>query len=70
MTIKKAILKLFNSSSYTATIQITGSGRAYLEGLKVARSIPSAEMITGRTVAVIFWDRNNPADAVIIGVYV
>jgi hypothetical protein len=67
--IKKAILKLFNSSNYTATIQIAGSSRAYLEGVKTARNIAAVEMIAGRNVAVIFWDKNNPADAVIIGVY-
>ncbi len=69
MIIKKAILRLFNSGSYTATVQISGSARAYLEGIKVARNLPSAEMIDGRTVAVLFWDKNNPADAVVIAVY-
>jgi hypothetical protein len=69
MIIKKAILKLFNSGSYTATVQIAGSSRAYLEGVKTSRNIPAVEMIAGRTVAVIFWDKNNPADAVIVGVY-
>ena len=69
MLLKKATLKLFNTGSYTATIQIAGSARAYLEGVKVARSIPPAEMIAGRTAAVVFWDKNNPGDAVIIAVY-
>jgi len=70
MIIKKGILKFFNSSNYTATIQIAGSGRANLEGVKTSRNIPAVEMIAGRTVAVIFWDKNNPSDAVITGVYV
>jgi hypothetical protein len=70
MIMKKAIIKAWASGSYTATIQIAGSGKAYLEGVKVARNIPSAEMVTGRTVAVIFWDKTNAADAVIIAVYV
>ena len=69
MVIKKAILKAFSSSAYTATIQIAGSARAYLEGVKVARNIASAEMVTGRYVAVIFWDKNNTADSVITAVY-
>jgi hypothetical protein len=66
---KKAILKVWNSGSYTATIQITGSSRAYLEGVKVARNIPSAEMVTGRNVLIYFADKSNAADAVIIAVY-
>ncbi len=67
--IKKATLKAWYSGTYTATIQISGSNKAYLEGIKVARNIPSAEMVTGRNLAVIFLDKNNPADAVIIAVY-
>lgn len=69
MTIKKAVLKSFDSGSYTATVQISGSAKAYLEKIKVSRDIPSVEMIAGRTLAVIFWDGHNPADAVVIAVY-
>ena len=67
--IKTAILKAWYSSTFTATIQISGSAKAYLEGVKVARNIPSAEMIPGRNLAVLFPDRNNPSDAVVIAVY-
>ena len=70
MVIKKALLKVWNSSSYTATIQIAGSSKAYLEGVNVARNIDSAEMVAGRDVAVLFWDKSNTTDAVIIAVYV
>ncbi|MBN1189022.1 MAG: hypothetical protein JXA46_04655 [Dehalococcoidales bacterium] len=69
MIIKKGILKAWFSGTCTANIQIGGSGKAYLEGIKVARNIPSAEMIAGRNVAVVFWDKSNAEDAVIIGVY-
>jgi hypothetical protein len=66
---KKAVLKVWNSGSYTATIQVTGSSRVYLEGVKVARNIASAEMAAGRNVLVYFFDRSNVADAVVIAVY-
>jgi hypothetical protein len=69
MILKKAFLKAWSAGTYTATIQIAGSGKAYLEGVAVARDIPSVEMIAGRKVAVIFWDKTNAADAVIIAVY-
>jgi hypothetical protein len=69
MVIKKAVLKAWQAGSYTATIQVSGSSKAYLEGVKVARNIPAAEMAQGRTLAVIFWDDNNPADAVVTAVY-
>jgi hypothetical protein len=66
---KKAILKTWPSGTYTATIQITGSSKVYLESVKVARNIPSAEMVTGRNLLVYFFDKSNAADAVVIGVY-
>jgi hypothetical protein len=40
MNLKKAVLKGFNSGDYTATIQLAGSRKAYLEGVAVARTCP------------------------------
>ncbi len=69
MDIRKAILKSFDSGDYTATIQVTGSHTAYLEGITVARNLPSAEMTVGRNVCVIFFDEHNPKEAVVVAVY-
>ena len=55
--------------NYTATIQLTSSYKAYLEGVTVARNIPTGEMVAGRKVAVIFFDEHNPRDAVVTAVY-
>jgi hypothetical protein len=70
MIIKKAILRSFTAATYIATIEISGSGRTYLEGVPVARNIPTAEMQTGRKLAVIFFDEHNAKEAVICAVYV
>jgi hypothetical protein len=67
--IKKAILKTWNCGTYTATIQIAGSSKTYLEGIKAARNLPTSEMVPGRQVALILWDEHNPSDGVIIAVY-
>ncbi len=69
MDIRKAILKSFDSGDYTATIQLAGSHTAYLEGITVARNLPSAEMTVGRNVGVIFFDAHNPKEAVVVAVY-
>ena len=69
MSVRKAILKSFNPGNYTATVQISGSYKAYLEGIPVARNLPAAEMALGRKVAVIFFDEHNPKEAVVIAVY-
>jgi hypothetical protein len=70
MTIKKAVLRSFNSGTYTATVEIAGSSRTYLEGVTVARNLPDVEMVAGRKLAVIFFDEHNVKDAVITAVYV
>ena len=69
MRLKKAALRSFNSGNYTATVQIASSYKVYLEDISVARNLPSAEMITGRKVAVLFFDEHNPKEAVVIAVY-
>ena len=69
MSLRKAVLKSFNSGNYTATIQLTGSYKAYLEDIAVARNLPAVEMALGRKVAVIFFDEHNPKEAVVIAVY-
>ena len=70
MTVKKAILRNFDSGNYTATIEIAGSSKTYLEGVSVARNLPEAEMVVGRKLAVIFFDEHNVKDAVVTAVYV
>jgi len=70
MRVRKAILKSFNSGDYTATIQLSGSYKTYLEGVAVARDIPATEMALGRKLAVIFFDEHNPKEAVVVAVYI
>lgn len=69
MSLRKAILKSFNSGDYTATVQIAGNYKAYLEDIAVARNLPAAEMALGRKVAVIFFDEHNAKEAVVVAVY-
>ena len=69
MKLRKATLKSFNSSNYTATIQLAGSYKVYLEDIAVARNLPAGEMTIGRKTAVIFFDEYNPKEAVVVAVY-
>jgi len=69
MNVRKALLKSFDSTSYTADIQISGSHKAYLEDVSVARNLPLAEMVSGRKVGVVLFDENNPREAVVVAVY-
>ena len=69
MRLRKAVLRSFNSGSYTATVQLASSFKVYLEDITVARNLPSAEMVAGRKVAVVLFDEHNPKEAVVIAVY-
>ena len=69
MRLRKAILRSFNSGDYTATVQLAGSYKVYLEDIAVARNLPVAEMSPGRKTAVLFFDEHNPKEAVVIAVY-
>jgi hypothetical protein len=69
MKMTKAELKSFNATNYTATVRLAEGYKVYLEDVTVARNLASAEMVAGRNVAVIFFDENNPKEAVVIAVY-
>ncbi len=69
MSLRKGVLQSFNSGNYTATVQLAGSYKVYLEGVTVARNLHTGEMTAGRKVAVIFFDEHNPREAVVVAVY-
>jgi hypothetical protein len=69
MTIKKAVIIDFDSQTYRTTLQLSGSGKSYLEGISVTRNIPPAEVMAGRSAAVLFYDENTAKDAVVLAVY-
>ncbi|TET18233.1 MAG: hypothetical protein E3J75_00595 [Dehalococcoidia bacterium] len=69
MSLRKAVLKSFDPGDYTATIQLSGSQKVYLEGIAVARNLPAAEMAVGRKLAVIFFDEHNAREAVVVAIY-
>ena len=69
MKLKSGVVKDFDANSYQSTVQVLGSLSVWLEGIAVARNIPAAEMVTGRSCAVAFFDETNPDDAVLVAVW-
>ena len=67
--IKKALIKDFDTGTYRAAVQITGSMGIWLENIAVSRGIPAGEMITGRQCIITFCDDANPMDGVVTAVY-
>jgi hypothetical protein len=70
LNVKQAVLKSFDPITYTAAVRISGSYKSYLENIAVARNLPAAELVPGRGLAVVFFDEFNPAEAVVIAVYI
>ena len=68
-SIERGTLVAFNSGAYTATVRLAGSISSVVAGVPVSRAIGSAEMLTGRRVAVAGFDGGNPVDAMIVGVF-
>jgi len=69
MELRRGTLKAFDGATYTATVQVAGSLSVWLDGVAVARNIPAAEMVAGRSCALVFFDPSNPQDSVVIAVY-
>jgi hypothetical protein len=67
--IHQGILRVWNSGTYTADVQLAGSLWLHLRAVPVARNIASAEMVAGRKVAVALFDPTNPDDAVLFAVW-
>jgi hypothetical protein len=67
--IVKGIIKAWDSSAYTADVQLLGSVSTWLTGVPVTRGIESADMVAGRPVAICFLDPGNPADVVVLAVW-
>jgi len=70
MNLRKAVLKSFDQTSYTATVQLDGSLKANLEDIAVARNLPASAMTAGRKVVVAFFNETNAKEALVMAVYV
>jgi hypothetical protein len=67
--IRRGILKAFDSGTYLATVQPTGSLSTWIQDIPVSRGIPTAEMTTGRSVLIYFSTPGDPASSVVIAVW-
>lgn len=68
MTVKRGTLKSFDSGAWTASVQLDGSISNYVT-VAVSRAIDAAELVAGRSVAVLLFDVSNPDDAVVAAVW-
>lgn len=64
-----ATIVSFDPGSYTATITLARSPDVAISGVPVSRAISSSTIAAGQVAAVLFFDRHNNNDAMIVGVY-
>ncbi|KKK47910.1 hypothetical protein LCGC14_3150430, partial [marine sediment metagenome] len=64
--IKKAIVKSYDAATHKADVQIAGSLTVWLDAVRVATNIPSADVVAGRQCTVLFLDPSNQDDALIL----
>ena len=70
MELRRGTVRGFDSSSFTADVQLDGSVPTWLTGARISRAIPSSEILPGRSCIIAFAsDPSDPTEAVIIAIY-
>lgn len=67
--IKRGVLISFNNASYTASVQILEATSTLLSSVPIATHVDNSSALPGALCAVLFFDAQNPADAVVIAMY-
>ncbi len=67
--IKRGILTSFNPSTYTANVMIMEATSTFLSGVPIACHFDGTSAQDNTYCAVLFFDEQNPNDAVVIAVY-
>ena len=70
MELRRGTVRGFDSSSFTADVQLDGSVPTWLTGVRISRAIRSRDVLAGRSCIVAFApDPSDPTEAVVIAIY-
>ena len=70
MELRRGTIRRFDSTSFTADVQLDGSVPTWLTGARISRAIDAGEMVAGRSCIVAFAvDPSDPTEAVVIAIY-
>lgn len=67
--VRRGLFQSFNSSAYTASVLLLEATSFYLQNVPVATHIDGTSAQAGAYCAVLFFDEQNYADAVVIAIY-
>ena len=69
MLIKRGIIQSFSASTYTASVLLFEATSHFLTGIPVSNTLDGTSALTGALCAVLFFDEQNPQDAVVIATF-
>ena len=69
MIIKRGIIQQFSASSYTASVLLFEATSHFLTGIPVSNTLDGTSGLVGALCAVLFFDDQNPQDAVVIATF-
>ena len=69
MIIKRGIIQAFSASSYTASVLLFEATSQFLTGVPVSNTLDGTSGLVGALCAVLFFDEQNPQDAVVIATF-
>ena len=69
MIIKRGIIQAFSASSYTASVLFFEATSHFLTGVPVSNTLDGTSGLVGALCAVLFFDEQNPQDAVVIATF-
>jgi hypothetical protein len=67
--IRRGLLMAFYPTTYTADVLILEAGNTYLQGIPAATHLDGTSAQIGTLCAVLFFDTQNPTDAVVLAVF-
>ena len=69
MLIQRGIIQAFSASTYTASVLLFEATSHFLTGIPVSNAIDGTSGLVGALCAVLFFDEQNPQDAVVIATF-
>src|SRR5579884_909045 len=69
MIIKRGIIQAFSPASYSASVLLFEATSAFLQNVPVSNAIDGSSGLLGALCAVLFFDEQNPQDAVVIATF-
>ncbi len=69
MLIKRGIIQSFSPATYMASVLLFEATSFFLSGVPVSNTIDGTSCLAGALCAVLFFDEQNPQDAVIIATF-